>query len=60
MVKTAALVLLFSLAFSNLLTTPLNALTEQINQFDINDPKASKLHVINYENNEIKHSAKRL
>ncbi len=53
MVKTAALVLLFSLAFSNLLTNPLNELTEQINQFDIDDPEASKLHIINYENNEL-------
>lgn len=53
MVKTAALVLLFSLAFSSLLTNPLNELTEQINQFDIDDPEASKLHVINYENNEL-------
>lgn len=53
MVKTAALVLLFSFAFSHLLTNPLNELTEQINQFDIDDPEASKLHVINYENNEL-------
>jgi len=53
MVKTAALVLLFSFAFSNLLTNPLNELTEQINQFDIDDPEASKLHVFNYENNEL-------
>ncbi len=53
MVKTAALVLLFSIAFSQLLTNPLNELTEQINQFDIDDPEASKLHVINYEKNEL-------
>ncbi|MBA6390326.1 HAMP domain-containing histidine kinase [Colwellia sp. BRX10-3] len=53
MVKTAALVILFSLAFSSLLTNPLNELTEQINQFDIDDPEASKLHIINYENNEL-------
>lgn len=53
MVKTAALVLLFSLAFSSLLTNPLNELTEQINQFDIDDPEASKLHIISYENNEL-------
>jgi signal transduction histidine kinase len=53
MVKTAALVFLFSLAFSQLLTNPLNELTEQINQFDIDDPEASKLHTINYENNEL-------
>ena len=53
MVKTAALVFLFSIAFSQLLTNPLNELTEQINQFDIDDPEASKLHVINYEKNEL-------
>jgi len=53
MVKTAALVILFSLAFSHLLTNPLNELTEQINQFDIDDPEASKLQIINYENNEL-------
>ena len=53
MVKTAALVFLFSLAFSQLLTNPLNELTEQINQFDIDDPEASKLHTVNYENNEL-------
>ncbi|TWX59540.1 sensor histidine kinase [Colwellia hornerae] len=53
MVKTAALVILFSLAFSSLLTNPLNDLTEQINHFDIDDPEASKLHTMNYENNEL-------
>ncbi|AOW77878.1 histidine kinase [Colwellia sp. PAMC 20917] len=53
MVKTAALVILFSLAFSSLLTNPLNELTEQINHFDIDDPEASKLHTMNYENNEL-------
>jgi len=53
MVKTAALVILFSLAFSHLLTNPLNELTDQINHFDIDDPEASKLHIINYENNEL-------
>jgi signal transduction histidine kinase len=53
MVKTAALVILFSLAFSQLLTNPLNELTEQINHFDIDDPEASKLHTMTYENNEL-------
>lgn len=53
MVKTAALVFLFSLAFSQLLTNPLNALTEQINRFDIDDPEASKLHSSSYDNNEL-------
>ncbi|WP_448563585.1 ATP-binding protein [Thalassotalea ganghwensis] len=53
MVKTAALVFLFTIAFNKLLTNPLNELTEQINQFDVDDPEASKLHIINYENNEL-------
>ena len=41
------------MAFSQLLTNPLNELTEQINQFDIDDPEASKLHSISYEQNEL-------
>jgi len=53
MVKTAALVFLFSIAFSKLLTNPLNQLTDQINQFDIEDPESSKLHIVNYEQNEL-------
>lgn len=52
-VKTAALVFLFSLAFSKLLTNPLNELTEQINQLDIEDPEVSKLHSMNYEKTEL-------
>ncbi|MGJ8694255.1 MAG: sensor histidine kinase [Thalassotalea sp.] len=53
MVKTAVLVLLFSLAFSKLLTAPLSELTQQIQQFDIDDPEASKLHSMSYEENEL-------
>jgi len=53
MVKTAALVFLFSLTFSKFLTNPLNELTEQINRFDIDDPESSKIHIINYEKNEL-------
>ncbi|WP_281556433.1 HAMP domain-containing sensor histidine kinase [Thalassomonas sp. RHCl1] len=52
-VKTAALVFLFSLAFSQLLTNPLNELTEQIKQLDLDDPEASKLHSMSYEHNEL-------
>lgn len=52
-VKTAALVFLFSLAFGKLLTDPLNELTEQLNNFDIDDPEASKLNSIGYEQNEL-------
>lgn len=53
MVKTAALVFLFSIAFSQLLTNPLTELTEQINLFDMDDPEASKIDVVNYEQNEL-------
>lgn len=53
MVKTAALMFLFSIAFSKLLTNPLNELTEQINQFDMDDPEASKIQMDNYEENEL-------
>lgn len=53
MVKTAVLVLLFSFAFSKLLTTPLTELTQQIQNFDIDDPEASKLHSIAYDKNEL-------
>ncbi len=53
MVKTAALVFLFSIAFSQLLTNPLNELTEQINRFDMDDPEASKINIINAEENEL-------
>lgn len=52
--KTACLMFLFSIAFSKLLTKPLNELTEQINQFDIDDPESSKLHSVNYEKNELR------
>jgi signal transduction histidine kinase len=53
MVKTAFLVFLFTLAFNKLLTTPLNELTQQIRQVDLDDPEASKLHSMNYEKNEL-------
>lgn len=52
-VKTAFLILLFTLAFNKLLTSPLQELTKQINQVDLNDPEASKLHSMNYEKNEL-------
>jgi len=53
MVKTAALVFLFTLAFNKLLTQPLNELTDQLNQLDLDDPEASKLHTMNFEKNEL-------
>jgi len=52
-VKTAFLVLLITLAFNKLLTTPLNELTEQIKQIDLDDPEAYKLHSMSYEKNEL-------
>jgi signal transduction histidine kinase len=51
--KTAFLVFLFSIAFSKMLTNPLNKMTDQIIQFDIDDPEASKLHALSYEHNEL-------
>ncbi|MCH2055434.1 MAG: HAMP domain-containing histidine kinase [Thalassotalea sp.] len=53
MVKTGALIFLFSLAFRKLLTEPLNELTDQINQLDLEDPEASKFHSVQYEKNEL-------
>jgi signal transduction histidine kinase len=52
-VKTAFLVFLFTLAFNKLLTTPLQELTDQINQVDLDDPEAYKLHSMNDEKNEL-------
>ncbi|QOL27010.1 sensor histidine kinase [Thalassotalea sp. LPB0316] len=54
MLKTAALILLFTLAFNSLLTTPLNSLTDQIRRFDIDDPESSKINSQTVENNELK------
>ena len=51
--KTALLILLFTFAFHKLLTSPLNALTHQIKQVDLDDPEASKLHLLSYEENEL-------
>jgi signal transduction histidine kinase len=52
-VKTAFLVFLFTLAFNKLLTAPLQELTDQINQVDLDDPEAYKLHSMNYDKNEL-------
>jgi signal transduction histidine kinase len=53
MLKTAFLVFLFLLAFNKLLTEPLTEFTEQIKKLDIDDPEESKLHVLNFEKNEL-------
>ena len=52
-VKTTFLIFLFTLAFNKLLTSPLQELTEQINQVDLDDPEAYKLHPMNDERNEL-------
>jgi signal transduction histidine kinase len=52
-VKTAFLVFLFTLAFNKLLTAPLQELADQINQVDLDDPEAYKLHSMNYDKNEL-------
>lgn len=53
MVKTAFLVFLFLLAFTKLLTEPLQELIDQMKQLDLNDPEASKFHILNAEKNEL-------
>lgn len=52
-VKTAFLIFLFTLAFNKLLTAPLQELTDQINQVDLDDPEAHKLHSMNDDKNEL-------
>lgn len=54
MLKTAALMLLFSIAFSQLLTTPLEKLTEKMTLFDIDDLESSKVYQFHDDNNELK------
>jgi signal transduction histidine kinase len=53
LVKTAFLVFLFLLAFTKLLTEPLQELIDQMKQLDLNDPEASKFHILNAEKNEL-------
>ncbi|WP_057830684.1 sensor histidine kinase [Colwellia sp. TT2012] len=52
-VKTAFLIFLFSLAFTKLLTEPLQELTDKMKQLDLHDPEASKFHSMNNERNEL-------
>jgi len=52
-VKTTFLILLFSLAFTKLLTEPLRELTNQMKQLDLHDPEASKFHRMSNETNEL-------
>ncbi|WP_133470245.1 sensor histidine kinase [Paraglaciecola marina] len=53
-VKTAFLVFLFMSAFRTMLTNPLNELTQQITDFNLNDPNSSKLDLSINEDNELK------
>ncbi len=56
-VKTAFLVFLFMNAFRTMLTNPLNELTQQITDFNLDDPESSKLDLKideDNENNELK------
>jgi signal transduction histidine kinase len=53
-IKTAFLVFLFLNAFRQMLTDPLAELTQQISEFDVDRPEASKLHVRIDDDNELK------
>lgn len=53
-IKTAFLVFLFLNAFRQMLTDPLAELTQQISEFDVDRPEASKLHVRIEDENELK------
>lgn len=52
LIKTAFLVFLFMNAFRSMLTKPLTELTQQISDFDLNDPESSKLALSVDEDNE--------
>ena len=53
-IKTAFLVFLFMSAFRSMLTQPLNELSQQIQEFDINELESSKLNLNIEDNNELK------
>ena len=53
-IKTAFLVFLFMSAFRTMLTNPLNELTQQISNFNLDDPKSSKLDLSIGDDNELK------
>jgi signal transduction histidine kinase len=53
-VKTAFLVFLFMSAFRTMLTNPLNELTQQISDFNLDDPESSKLDLSITDENELK------
>jgi signal transduction histidine kinase len=53
-IKTAFLVFLFMSAFRNMLTNPLNELSQQITEFNLDDPESSKLDLNIQDDNELK------
>ncbi|WJG08771.1 HAMP domain-containing sensor histidine kinase [Aliiglaciecola sp. LCG003] len=53
-IKTAFLVFLFLNAFRQMLTDPLEELTQQISEFDVDRPESSKLHLHIEDENELK------
>ncbi|MCV2884835.1 ATP-binding protein [Aestuariibacter sp. AA17] len=53
-IKTAFLVFLFLNAFRHMLTEPLAEFTQQISEFNVDHPEASKLHVQIDDDNELK------
>jgi signal transduction histidine kinase len=53
-IKTAFLVFLFMSAFRTMLTNPLNELTQQISNFNLDDPESSKLDLSIDDDNELK------
>ena len=54
LIKTAFLVFLFMKAFRNMLTKPLTELTQQITEFNVDDPESSKLDLSIEDDNELK------
>jgi C4-dicarboxylate-specific signal transduction histidine kinase len=53
-IKTAFLVFLFMSAFRSMLTSPLNELSQQITEFNLDDPQSSKLNLNIEDDNELK------
>ncbi|KXI28612.1 ATP-binding protein [Paraglaciecola hydrolytica] len=54
LIKTAFLVFLFINAFRNMLTKPLTELSQQISEFNVDDPESSKLDLSIDDDNELK------
>ncbi len=54
MIKTTFLIILFLLAFRKLLTEPLSQLTEQIEEFELDDADGHRIELDTTERNELK------